>query len=104
MASCAWIDAVKAGVCTILILIEIVSATVSTTKENSFEDTVTTSGLQFQTTAANNGKPGSRPIDRGLQPLYVMTDTFLDLIQPNFNEDILEKSHIGESFFLLSKN
>jgi len=35
-----------------------------------------------ETTSTQDGSQQPRPIDKGLEPLYVMTETFLDIVHP----------------------
>lgn len=51
----------------------------------------TTSGPDPRVPGEGTGDgSGARPIDKGLQPLYMMTDGFLNLIHPSSKEDWID--------------
>jgi hypothetical protein len=53
------------------------SVSVSAAASSSSNATNSSSGL-----TSDSGGRQLRPIDKGLRPLYVMTETFLDVVQP----------------------
>ena len=42
-------------------------------------------------TTSDSDEGKKRPIDEGMEPLYTMTNIFLDLVQPDSRGHILEK-------------
>jgi len=53
------------------------------------------------TTSTQDASQQPRPIDKGLEPLYVMTDTFLDIVHPQSRGSALNDPRFDEGMILL---
>lgn len=59
----------------------------------------TTSGPESQASSESTRNGASmRPIDKGLQPLYILTDGFLDLVHPSSKDDWIDDPRFDQVF------